>query len=549
MSNNHQQMEIRQIDVELTGQSSEGELLVAGYVNRTGQWSQPLGREKRFIEKIEPGTFQKALVKGNDVNFLAEHDNKLLLASTKNGSLQLREDENGLYMEARISPTSWGKDYHQLISDGLLTNMSFGMQVANDKWEKRADGTYERSISDLHLAEVSVVRNPAYVQSSIQARSIDIIEEPNIKLTEEPEMEKNKEKALKELRAQLEALEAEVREVPENVEVKEVRTVEVATPETVEERENRAFEQFLQGTMSDSEYRAVVTSATPGSLAVPTTLSKFIVEKLYEVAPLFSRTRGFQPVAGNLDILRESDLGTAGFIGEMTSVTPNDFTMTKVQLNQKRVATAIQLSQNLINDSGINIIDYATNILVRRMSMMIDRNVINGTKATQFEGLLGSTAVVDGVVSASNSAISIDELQKLVLSIHPDYVDGAVFVVSRNTFNLIATLKDGFGHYFLVRDVASTGVSYTLFGQPVLINDAMPDHAAGARSVLFGNFNEGYATMIKKGLSMKRITDDTTQALQGSQLILLDGYMDGKVLNEAAFKFLRAAGTAVVYPS
>ena len=112
---------------------------------------QPLGREKRFVERIEPGTFTRALDKGNDVLFLAEHDSSKLLASTKNGSLTLREDDEGLYMEARISATSWGKDYHTLISDGLLTNMSFGMRVANDKWEKRDDGTYERSISDIHL--------------------------------------------------------------------------------------------------------------------------------------------------------------------------------------------------------------------------------------------------------------------------------------------------------------------------------------------------------------------------------------------------------------
>ena len=46
--------------------------------------------------------------------------------------------------------------------------------------EKLADGTYERSISDLYLAEVSAVRNPAYVQSTIQARSIEVIEDVNI---------------------------------------------------------------------------------------------------------------------------------------------------------------------------------------------------------------------------------------------------------------------------------------------------------------------------------------------------------------------------------
>ena len=58
--------------------------------------------------------------------------------------------------------------------------MSFGMQVTEDKWDKRSDGVYERSISGLYLAEVSAVRNPAYVQSTIQARTIEVVEDVNI---------------------------------------------------------------------------------------------------------------------------------------------------------------------------------------------------------------------------------------------------------------------------------------------------------------------------------------------------------------------------------
>lgn len=77
-------LELRQIDVELSGVKEEsGDLLVSGYVNQTGQWSQPLGRENRFIERIESGAFTRALERGNDVHFLAEHDNAKLLASTK----------------------------------------------------------------------------------------------------------------------------------------------------------------------------------------------------------------------------------------------------------------------------------------------------------------------------------------------------------------------------------------------------------------------------------------------------------------------------------
>ena len=181
-----EKFELRFNDVELTG--TDDSLRVSGYVNKTNQWSETLGTRKKFKERIEPGTFNRALQNGNEVHFYAEHDPNKILASTRNGSLELREDEQGLFMSAVISDTSWGRDYHTLIKDGIIRNMSFGMKVLKDTWRQLSDGTYERSISDLLLAEVSAVRNPAYAQSEINARSIDIVDDPQITLTEEKEM-------------------------------------------------------------------------------------------------------------------------------------------------------------------------------------------------------------------------------------------------------------------------------------------------------------------------------------------------------------------------
>jgi HK97 family phage major capsid protein len=258
-------------------------------------------------------------------------------------------------------------------------------------------------------------------------------------------------------------------------------------------------------------------------------------------------TRQFTPVAGNLDILRESGLGTAAWIGEGSSISPTDFTMDKVTLNQKRVGTAVELSQHLINDSGIDVVGYSTNVLSRRLGLELDRKMIVGQKATQFEGLQGNINISE-VTAASATAIAIDELEQLYLALNPEFVPNAVWVMNRATFNMIAKLKDANGQYFLVRDVAETGVTYRLFGRPVLINDAVDNHATGSRSVLFGNFEAGYATMIKKGIELQDVTD-STQALKGSRLLMLDGYMDGKIYNENAFKWLRVTGTAVNYPA
>ncbi|SEA91316.1 phage major capsid protein [Bacillus nitratireducens] len=534
-------LELRQIDVELSGVKEEsGDLLVSGYVNQTGQWSQPLGRENRFIERIEPGTFTRALQRGNDVHFLAEHDNAKLLASTKNGSLQLREDDKGLFMEARISPTTWGKDYHQLIQDGLLTNMSFGMQVAKDKWDKRDDGTYQRTISDLHLAEVSVVRNPAYVQSSIQARSIEVIETPVFFMKknnkkEKEDVEMSKEKQLKELRAQMEAMEAEVRAEQETAQEVEVREVEVDPTEA----ELRGVEQFLKGDIHGAEVRTMTTGT--GAITVPTSLSNVIVEKLVEEAALFGRAKGFTPVSGTLEVLREKSIGNATFVGEMDPAQMSDFEFDKITLEQRRAATAIELSQQLVNDSGIDVVNYAVNVMTRRLARKLDETVLNGDPADkQFEGILTS-GLVDVVGTHQADKISIDNLLDMTLAVHPDHLQGSVFVMGRPAFNQVAKLKDVQGNYHMVKDVVNGKPVYKIFGHEILIQDKMPKLATGAISVVFINFAEAYATMIKKGAQMKRISDDTTQALRGTHLLMLDIYCDGKILNEDAIKFLKQA--------
>jgi HK97 family phage major capsid protein len=315
--------------------------------------------------------------------------------------------------------------------------------------------------------------------------------------------------------------------------------------------EVRAVEQFLRGQDGEEirEIRAnaapVQTGSNPGAITIPTHLSTLIVEKLYEVASLFSRTRNFTPVAGVLEVLREQDHGTAGFVGELTDLETSNFAMDKVRLTQKRAGTAIELSQHIINDSGIDVVNYAVGLLSKRLAMTLDRNILVGTgdAQNQFEGMLGH-ADIDDVETAVAGAIGTDDLVDLYNSVHPDYQAGSVFVMNRNTFNTLVKLKDANNHYYFIRDITAGAAGYRLFGLPVLIIDAMPEIAEGNQAVLMANFNEAYATMTKKGLNMQHITGDSRQALRGAHLLLLDGYFDGKVLNPNAAKFLKVKATA-----
>lgn len=175
---NKRHLEVR---VQETRMTSNGDMVVSGYVNMTNTLSYELGFVDKFVEKISPGAFTRAINKstetGQDIDFLAEHDDTLVLASTKNGSLKLTEDETGLYMEARIIDTSSGRDYYEMIRSGIITNMSFGFYALEDDWRSVRSDLYERTINELDLFEVSAVRRPAYAASTISNRGIDLVDE------------------------------------------------------------------------------------------------------------------------------------------------------------------------------------------------------------------------------------------------------------------------------------------------------------------------------------------------------------------------------------
>lgn len=57
-------IELRFNEFELN-KNEQGQLKVSGYVNKTNQWSQTMSKQKRFVERILPGTFNKAIQNGS----------------------------------------------------------------------------------------------------------------------------------------------------------------------------------------------------------------------------------------------------------------------------------------------------------------------------------------------------------------------------------------------------------------------------------------------------------------------------------------------------
>jgi HK97 family phage prohead protease len=138
-----------------------------GYVNVVSRDSRVLPSVKgKFIEQIEPRTFQKALDKTNNVDLLYNHSENRKLGSTAEGNLTLFEDTIGL----RAICTVTDQEVIEKAKNNELRGWSFGFIAREDRWEEQGDIS-RRYVSDMDLLEVSILSvTPAYVATSIEAR-------------------------------------------------------------------------------------------------------------------------------------------------------------------------------------------------------------------------------------------------------------------------------------------------------------------------------------------------------------------------------------------
>jgi len=317
--------------------------------------------------------------------------------------------------------------------------------------------------------------------------------------------------------------------------VKIENTLEERKMEDTKELEIRGLEQYLRK-QEGEEIRALQTTAQGGAV-IPDNVEGTIILKMEESSPVFARARKFPSVAGTLKIAKETSGTVAGFVGEGADVLEGQISFDEVKLTQKRVGAAITLSNQLINDVAVPIVNYSVNLLARRAAKAVEKSILTGATADEFRGIVGDTEIV----AVTTSTVTIDSLMDLYNSVHPEFLDGSSFIMQRSFFNQVAKLKDGNGHFYMQNGVVNGKLTYTLFGAEVIVTDALPYDGAAGTPVLFGNVSEAYAVMIKKGFALQHVAGDTTQALRGSQLLVLDGYMDGATFNPQALAKLVVA--------
>lgn len=147
-------MEIRKLD--------NGSLFITGYVNITEKPSRIMKNETgNFVERVESRAFTKALLRGNNVKFLLNHNHDKHLGSLEEGNLKLKEDNIGLKIEATIN----NDEVRELYENGGFNGFSYGFKKIKDEYRTWEPGVKLRTLKDIVLTEVSLLDSsttPAY---------------------------------------------------------------------------------------------------------------------------------------------------------------------------------------------------------------------------------------------------------------------------------------------------------------------------------------------------------------------------------------------------
>jgi len=120
-------------------------------------------------ESIAPGAFKNTLA--DDIRALVNHDTTLVLGRTSAHTLELREDERGLWGRISINPKDTdAMNLYERVKRGDVSQCSIGFEIVREDTEISEDGSVHWTIQEVRLYEVTCCTFPAYKETNISAR-------------------------------------------------------------------------------------------------------------------------------------------------------------------------------------------------------------------------------------------------------------------------------------------------------------------------------------------------------------------------------------------
>ena len=318
----------------------------------------------------------------------------------------------------------------------------------------------------------------------------------------------------------------------------EAKVTEEENKRAIEEQEEREFDRYIRNVCwgratQERSGEVAPTSGSAGAL-IPTTIVNRIIRKVYDISPILERSQKFN-VKGKLEVPfypADSNKITVAYATEFQDLTSSSGKFDTVELGGYLAGALTKISRSLINNVNFNIVGFIVDEMAYAIKRFIEHELLIGTPDTEHSGanakVLGLSTLTNGVTAAATNAITADEVIKLRDKIKDEFQGNAIWIMSPATRTALRLLKDSMGRYMLQDDI-SLPFGVSLLGKPIYVSDNMPDIAAGAVPIYYGDMH-GLATKFNEDINIEVLRE--LYAAQHAYGVVGWFEFDAKVIDE-----------------
>ncbi|GHU82465.1 hypothetical protein AGMMS50284_4370 [Clostridia bacterium] len=225
---------------------------------------------------------------------------------------------------------------------------------------------------------------------------------------------------------------------------------------------------------------------TQGGYLVPIEFERMLVQALGENNVIRQLARVIPTHGTELQIPVVASRGNASWLTEGGEISLSDDVFGQVTLGAYKLGTMIKVSHELLADSAFPLDSFLAEDFGRRIGDLEEEAFVSGNGTGKPTGFLTTASV--GKTAASPTAITFDEVIDLYHSLKSPYRKKSVFIANDLTISAMRKLKDSNGRY-LWQPALTAGDPDTILGRPVYVSSFMPQIAAGAKALAFGDFS------------------------------------------------------------
>ena len=256
--------------------------------------------------------------------------------------------------------------------------------------------------------------------------------------------------------------------------------------------------------------------------------------------------------SASFDVLIDRSEVGSGWATETGSVTESATpALERISIRLHELSAMPKASQRLLDDSAFDVEGWLADKIATRFIRAESAAFVNGDGLDKPKGILLPPKVANGVWSWGNigyvpsgaagdfpSANAADCIVNLVYALAADYRANATFVMNSKTAGAVRKMKDADGR-FMWSDGLALAEPARLMGYPVLICEDMPDIAANAFAIAFGDFRSAYTIAERPDV---RVLRDPFSA-KPHVLFYASKRVGGDITDFAAINLMRFATT------